>query len=48
MCRLKNVNNIKIYMYMNLNFVIDFFVLIFVVLILDFYLLFGFDNLIVN
>lgn len=35
-------------MYMNLNFVIDFFVLIFVVLILDFYLLFGFDNLIVN
>lgn len=33
---------------MNLNFVIDFFVLIFVVLILDFYLLFGFDNLIVN
>lgn len=35
-------------MYMNLNFVIDFFVLIFVVLILDFYLLFGFENLIVN
>lgn len=33
---------------MNLNFVIDFFVLIFVVLILDFYLLFGFENLIVN
>lgn len=33
---------------MNLNFVIDFFVLIFVVLILDFYLLFGFDNLVVN
>lgn len=33
---------------MNLNFVIDFFVLIFVVLILDFYLLFGFDKLIVN